>query len=169
MLRNLCHRLDVRETFQRALPYHGKQQVALRLAFCPELRLGLFHLNDCPISLPSEMGLDLCGRLCHSCCVDPRHSSSVAAQGLAIPRRTLQRSRSRDLAGFWDSFWPHSFANPFLGNGSSVQQFVSLTYYRISAPPEVEELLLGGLTEPTWLSPWLLSAEGEVVQDLSCV
>ena len=96
MLRNLCHRLDVRETFQRALPYHGKQQVALRLAFCPELRLGLFHLNDCPISLPSEMGLDLCGRLCHSCWVDPQHSSSVAAQAVAIPRRTLQRSH-----GIW--------------------------------------------------------------------
>ena len=75
------------------------------------------------------------------------------------------------LAGFWDSFWPHSFwPIHFWGMAlAAVQQCVSLIHYRISAPPEVEELLLGGLTEPTWLSPWLLSAEGEVVQDLSCV
>ena len=30
-----------------------------------------------------------------------------------------------------------------------------------------EELLAAGLSEPTWLSPWLLSADGETVPYLS--
>ena len=171
MLRNLCHRLDVRETFQRALPYHGKQQVALRLAFCPELRLGLFHLNDGSISLPSEMGLDLCGRLCHSCCVDPRHSSSVLRKAwlslaalCSVPGVAIWRA-------FGIAFGRKSVSQSIiLGEWlCRAEQCASLIHYRISAPPEVEELLLGGLTEPTWLSLWLLSAEGQAVPDLSCV
>ena len=67
-------------------------------------------------------------------------------KGWAIPRRTLQRSRRRDLAGFWDSFWPHSFGQSIFGEWLLGQQ-QAYRYYRISAPPEVEELLLGGLTD----------------------
>ena len=35
------------------------------------------------------------------------------------------------------------------------------------SPRRGEELLAAGLSEPTWLSPWLLSAEGEMVPYLS--
>ena len=35
------------------------------------------------------------------------------------------------------------------------------------SPRRGEELLAAGLSEPTWLSPWLLSAEGETVPYLS--
>ena len=55
----------------------------------------------------------------------------------------------------WDSFWPDSFdsfgqssgfwAIHFWGRLLGQQQ--AYRYYRISAPPEVEELLLGGLTD----------------------